>query len=115
MDMCAAVCVCVCVRACVCVCVRACVRHCVRACVLPADGFGRGPVAGGVAVLVVMVAEEGAGGGSAHGADAVQLGPGALDQHLLRVLGVPQRVVEEDQHVPPHLRPTHVPAVRHSS
>lgn len=78
---------------------------------LPAHGLRCGALSRGVAVLEGVVAEERAGGWPAEGATAVQLGPGYLCLELLRVLGLMQRGVEEQQGVPPQHALTHLPPV----
>lgn len=57
------------------------------------------------------MAEQRAQGWAAEGAEGLQLLPPALDQVLLRVLGVRQRRVEEDQQVIAQCGAAHVAAV----
>lgn len=77
----------------------------------PADGLGRRPRPRWVAVREGGVAEQRAQRRAAEGAEGLQLRPPALDQVLLRVLGVRQRRVEEDQQVVTQRAVAHITAV----
>lgn len=77
----------------------------------PADGFGRWPHPRGVAVRKGGVAQQRAPGRAAQHAQTLQLGPPALHQVLLRVLGVRQRRVEENQQVVSQHGAAHVATV----